>query len=55
MSNPNYGGFVEDQDPYYLGVAKDSAKVNWLNKLFFVWVNPLIAKVFIDVICSLTW
>ena len=32
VSTPNYGGFVEDSDPYYLGVAKDSAKVNWLNK-----------------------
>ena len=24
---PNYGGFREDTDPYYLGVAKDPTKV----------------------------
>ena len=40
----NYGGFLDEHDPYYLGVAKDSSKVGWLNKLLFFWVNPLIAK-----------
>jgi len=44
MTSSYYGGFREGMDPYYLGVAKDPAKVNWLNRLFFVWVNPLISK-----------
>jgi len=44
ISGSQYGGFREDNDPYYLGVAKDSSKVNFLNKLFFVWVNPLVVK-----------
>ena len=27
MAGSQYGGFREDNDPYYLGVAKDSSKV----------------------------
>jgi len=44
MSHSAYGGFREDSDPFYLGVAKDKNKVNFLSKLFFAWVNPLIVK-----------
>ena len=39
----DYGGFAEDdQDPSYLGVAKEND--SWLSKLFFYWVTPLIKK-----------
>ena len=37
-----YGGFREDTDPNYLGVAREGA--NWWGKLFLYWVNPLILK-----------
>ena len=42
MSSSNYGGFSEEVDPSYLGVAKQGA--GWLNRLLFVWVNQLIQK-----------
>jgi hypothetical protein len=38
----SYGGFSEETDPHYLGVAKDGT--GWVNRLFFVWVNQLIRK-----------
>ena len=34
----------EENDPYYLGVAKEESRIGFLNKLFFKWVNPLIKK-----------
>jgi hypothetical protein len=38
----SYGGFSEEADPHYLGVAKAGAGP--LNRLFFLWVNQLIRK-----------
>ena len=40
----HYGGFHEEADPHYLGVAKEESRIGFLNKLFFKWVNPLILK-----------
>ena len=37
-----YGGFREENDPNYLGVAREG--VNWFAKIFLYWVNPLIVK-----------
>ena len=37
-----YGGFREDTDPNYLGVARSDS--NRLSRLFLYWVNPLIKK-----------
>lgn len=37
-----YGGFHEDMDPEYLGVAKEHTP--WLSRLFLYWVNPLVKK-----------
>ena len=37
-----YGGFREENDPHYLGVAREGS--NWLSQFFFYWVNPLIKK-----------
>ena len=34
----------EENDPYYLGVAKEESRIGFLNKVFFKWVNPLIKK-----------
>jgi len=42
----SYGGFLEDTDPHYLGVAKEESRVKFLNKLFFRWVDPLIKKAY---------
>ena len=42
-SSTNYGEFLEDNNPHYLGVAKD-AKTHCAGKLFFVYYNPLIKK-----------
>eukprot|EP00092_Neocalanus_flemingeri_P010518 GFUD01011332.1.p1 GENE.GFUD01011332.1~~GFUD01011332.1.p1 ORF type:complete len:1535 (+),score=298.00 GFUD01011332.1:327-4607(+) len=42
----NYGGFLEDNDPHYLGVAKEESRVGFLNKVFFRWVDPLIKKAY---------
>ena len=42
----SYGGFLEDADPHYLGVAKEESRVKFLNKVFFRWVNPLIKKAY---------
>ena len=44
MGHSGYGGFHEDNDPYYLGVAKEESRMNFSKKLFFLWVNPLIKK-----------
>ena len=38
----DYGGFHEETDPYYLGIAREGS--NWLSKLFLYYVNPLIWK-----------
>jgi len=43
-TSTNYGGFAEDNDPHYLGVAKDASRTHWVSKLLFAWVNPLIKK-----------
>ena len=41
--SPNdYGGFHEEADPNYLGVAGEGS--NWLSQLFLYYVNPLILK-----------
>jgi hypothetical protein len=41
-TSTTYGGFSEETDPHYLGVAKAGAGP--LNRLFFLWVNQLIRK-----------
>jgi hypothetical protein len=41
-ASTTYGGFSEEADPHYLGVAKAGAGP--LNRLFFLWVNQLIRK-----------
>jgi hypothetical protein len=41
-TSTTYGGFSEEADPHYLGVAKAGAGP--LNRLFFLWVNQLIRK-----------
>ena len=38
----HYGAFREEDDPNYLGVARERS--NWLAKIFLYWVNPLILK-----------
>ena len=38
----DYGGFHEEVDPHYLGVAREGT--NWLSQLFLYYVNPLIWK-----------
>lgn len=42
----SYGGFLEDTDPHYLGVAKEESRIGFLNKVFFRWVYPLIKKAY---------
>ena len=34
----------EENDPTYLGVAKEESRVGFLSKLFFTWVDPLVVK-----------
>ena len=41
-NSQDYGGFHEDNDPHYLGVAREGS--NWLSKIFLYYVNPLIWK-----------
>ncbi len=41
-TSTTYGGFSEEADPHYLGVAKAGAGP--LNRLFFLWVNQLIRE-----------
>lgn len=42
MTSNAYVRFTEEGDPTYLGVALEDA--NWLSKLLFYWVNPLMEK-----------
>merc|ERR550519_1017258 len=44
MTHSSYGGFHEENDPTYLGVAKEESRVGFLSKLFFKWVDPLVVK-----------
>ncbi|XP_060531878.1 ATP-binding cassette sub-family C member 10 isoform X2 [Cylas formicarius] len=37
-----YVRFMEEDDPFYLGVAMEN--VGWFSRLFFLWVTPLMQK-----------
>ncbi|KAK5643745.1 hypothetical protein RI129_007590 [Pyrocoelia pectoralis] len=42
LSNSPYSRFIEERDPYYLGVAMEDD--SWFSRLIFHWVNPLMKK-----------
>lgn len=42
MGSNAFDRFLEEQDPTYLGIAMEQS--NWLSKLIFYWVNPLMSK-----------
>ncbi|KAJ8945829.1 hypothetical protein NQ318_008713 [Aromia moschata] len=42
LSQNAYVRFSEEGDPAYLGIAMED--VNWLSKMLFYWVNPLMEK-----------